>query len=66
MKTSNCLVKTDKHSGIVNNPNRADQPQYILRSIGKVISVSLETVKVVDGLPELVIDEGVSDGEIVT
>lgn len=50
-------VKTDKRSGIVNDPNRANDPQYILRLIGKVISVSLETVKVVDGLPELGIGE---------
>ena len=58
-----CRVKTDKRSGIVNDPNRADDPQYILRLIGKVISVSLETVKVVEGLPELGIDGGVMDGE---
>ena len=44
-------LKTDKRSGIVNDPNRADDPQYILRLIGKVISVSLETVKIVEGLP---------------
>ena len=37
--------------------NRADDPQYILRLIGKVISVSLETVKIVAGLPELGIGE---------
>ena len=53
-------VKTDKRSGIVNDPNRVEDPQYILRLIGKVISVSLETVEVVEGLPELGIDEGVS------
>ncbi len=53
-------VKTDKRSGIVNDPNRTDDPQYILRLIGKVISVSLETVEIVAGLPELGIDEGVS------
>ena len=46
-------VKTDKRSGIVNDPNRADDPQYIVRLIRKVISVSLETVKIVQGLPEL-------------
>ena len=44
-------VKTDKRSGILNDPNRADEPQYIVRLIGKVISVSLETVKIVEGLP---------------
>ena len=53
-------VKTDKRSGIVNDPNRADDPQYILRLIGKVISVSLETVEIVAGLPEL----GIGENEI--
>jgi hypothetical protein len=38
-------VSTDKRSGIVNDPNREDDPQYILRLIGQVIHVSLETVK---------------------
>ncbi len=46
-------VKTDKRSGIVNDPNRVEDPEYIVRLIGKVISVSLETVEVVEGLPEL-------------
>ncbi len=46
-------VKTDKRSGIVNDPNRADDPEYIVRLIGKVIAVSLETVEIVEGLPEL-------------
>ena len=50
-------VKTDKRSGIVNDPNRGDDPQYIVRLIGKVISVSLETVKIVESLPELGIGE---------
>ena len=46
-------VKTDKRSGIVNDPNRADDPQYIVKLIGKVIAVSLETVGIVGGLPDL-------------
>ena len=46
-------VKTDKRSGIVNNPNRADDPQYIVKLIGKVITVSSETVNIVNGLPAL-------------
>ncbi len=50
-------VKTDKRSGIVNDPNRGDDPEYIVRLIGKVISVSLETVEIVKGLPELGIGE---------
>ena len=45
-------VKTDKRSGIVNDPNRADDPQYMVRLIGQVISVSLETVAIVAGLPQ--------------
>ena len=46
-------VKTDKRSGIVNDPNREDNPQYIIKLIGKVIAVSLETVEIVEGLPGL-------------
>ena len=46
-------VKTDKRSGIVNDPNRADDPQYIVKLIGQVITVSLETVDIVEGLPSL-------------
>ena len=51
-------VKTDKRSGIVNDPNRPDDPQYILRLIRKVTSVSLETMKIVEGLPALGVGEG--------
>ena len=46
-------VKVDKRSGIVNNPNRDEDPEYILRLIGQVITVSLETVEIVDKLPAL-------------
>ena len=46
-------VKTDKRSGIVNDPNRADDPRYIVKLIGKVIAVSLETVEIVEKLPDL-------------
>jgi predicted helicase len=46
-------VSTDKRSGITNDPNRADDEQYILRLIGQVITVSLETVKIVQALPGL-------------
>ena len=46
-------IKTDKRSGIVNDPNRADNPQYIVKLIGKVITVSLETVGIVENLPGL-------------
>jgi len=46
-------VTTDKRNGITNDPNRADDPQYIVRLLGQVITVSLETMRVVRGLPEL-------------
>ena len=46
-------VKTDKRSGIVNDPNREDDAQYIIRLIRKVITVSLETVSIVEALPPL-------------
>ena len=39
-----------KRSGIVNDPNRADDPEYIVRLVGKVVAVSLETVEIVEGL----------------
>lgn len=35
----------------VSEPNREDDPEYIVRLVGQVIAVSLETVKVVIGLP---------------
>jgi predicted helicase len=46
-------VSTDKRSGITNDPNRDDDPQYIVRLIGQIITVSLETMKIVRGLPDL-------------
>ena len=46
-------VKTDKRSGIVNDPNRDDDPQYIVKLIAKVITVSLETVEIVESLSDL-------------
>ena len=46
-------VKTDKASGIVNDPNRPDDPAYIIELIGRVVTVSLETQRIVKGLPPL-------------
>ncbi len=46
-------VSTDARSGIVNDPNRADDERYILRLIGQVITVSLETVRIVESLASL-------------
>lgn len=47
-------VKTDKRRGITNDPNRPDDPEYIVRLIGKVVTVSLETMKIVKSLPQLI------------
>jgi predicted helicase len=46
-------VTADKRSGIVNDPNREDDPEYIVRLIGQIVTVSLETVKIVNSLPEV-------------
>lgn len=50
-------VKTDKDSGITNDPNdwglEHNNPRYILDLILSVISVSIETNKIVNSLPKL-------------
>lgn len=46
-------VKTDRRSGIENNPNRVDDEEYIVDLIRKVVSVSLETVRIVEELSVL-------------
>jgi predicted helicase len=44
-------VKQDKRSGIRSDPNRTDDEEYIVRLVGQVVRVSLETVRIVNGLP---------------
>ncbi len=44
-------VTEDKRSGIRSDPNRADDVEYIVRLVGQVVHVSLETVRIVAGLP---------------
>ena len=46
-------VFVNLRSGIINDPNRADEPDYIINLIQRVITVSVETVKIVKGLPAL-------------
>jgi predicted helicase len=51
-------VKTDKDSGIVNDANRyatetVGDPRYPFDLFRRVITVSLETIKIVRGLPQL-------------
>ena len=50
-------VKTDRRSSIVNDPNRADDETYIVDLIRQVISVSVETVGIVEWLSALDIGE---------
>lgn len=46
------LAETDKRCGIKSDPNREDDPEYIVRLIGQVVTVSVEAVKIVAGLPK--------------
>ena len=50
-------VNTDTRSGIVSDPNRDDDQEYIIRLISKVITVSIETTKVVSELSSCALDE---------
>ncbi|MFG1740256.1 DEAD/DEAH box helicase [Micromonospora chalcea] len=54
-------VKTDKASGIVNDPNdwsrEVGDPRYIIDLLARIVTVSLETMQVVDNLPALQIRE---------
>jgi predicted helicase len=46
-------VTTDKRSGITNDPNRDDEPDYIVKLIKKIVTVSIETVTIVVNLEKL-------------
>jgi len=54
-------IKTDKASGIVNDPNdwskEVGDPRYIIDLLARIVTVSLETMKIVDALPPLAIRE---------
>ena len=45
-------VKEDKRSAIRSDPNNPDDPEYIVRLVGQVVRVSVETVKIVAALPK--------------
>ncbi len=40
-------VSTDKRSGITNDPNREDDKQYIVKLIKRIVTVCLETTKII-------------------
>jgi predicted helicase len=51
-------VKTDSASGIINDPNDwSEDPRYIIDLLRRIVTVSLETMKIVDALPALDIIE---------
>jgi predicted helicase len=45
-------VTTDKRSGIVSDPNRKDDPEFIVHLVERVVRVSVETAGIVTGLPD--------------
>ncbi len=47
-------VSEDKRSGIVSDPNNLDDEQYIVRLVRQVVTVSMETVRLVDELAQAV------------
>jgi len=46
-------VKRDRRSGIVSDPNRADDPEYIVNLVARVVRVSVETVGIVERIAAL-------------
>jgi predicted helicase len=44
-------ISTDTRSGITSDPNNSEDEEYIVRLVGQVVRVSVETVKIVNGLP---------------
>jgi len=50
-------VSTDARSGIVSDPNREDEPEYIVRLVRKVVTVSVETVRLVAELEAAITQE---------
>jgi predicted helicase len=57
-------VSEDKRSKITTDPNRPGDPQYIARLIGRVVTVSVETVRLVRDLEQKVsLDSVAGDGQ---
>ncbi|BFO14266.1 hypothetical protein SHKM778_06540 [Streptomyces sp. KM77-8] len=47
-------MRTDTKSRITNDPNDwSDDPRYIVDLLKRIVTVSLETMRIVDGLPPL-------------
>jgi len=59
-------VSADKRSGIVSDPNWADDKEYIVRLVRRVVTVSVETARIAAGLPALADSpEGATPGEVL-
>ena len=54
-------VSTDKRSGITSDPNRLDDEQYIVKLVGKVVAVSVETVKLVGELVQTQLSQNLQE-----
>ena len=54
-------VKKDKQTGIVSDPNNLDEEEYIVRLVGRVVTVSVETVRLVNELAQAVKMEDLMD-----
>jgi predicted helicase len=50
-------VTRDEKGNIASDPNRMDDEQYIVRLIGQVVTVSLETLKLIASLPPITITD---------
>jgi len=47
-------IRTDKASGITNDPNTySDDPRHIINLLKRIVTVSIETMRIVDELPRL-------------
>ncbi len=51
-------VKRDAEGVVISDPNRPDDERYIVDLVGRIIALSLETQRVIGGLPPLEIEAG--------
>ena len=58
-----CRMKGHRNSRVENNPSdRSDNPRYALELLQKVVTVSMKTVQIVAGLPELALPDTTTAG----
>ncbi len=57
-------VSKDARSGIVSDPNNLDDEEYIVRLVGRVVTVSVETVRLVGDLAQAVTMEDWMDAGV--